>query len=113
MDNLDELRLVHSEIMAKIRHINNVNITSEMQANNFALSLIFAKKTITKNLVNNLFPSYICKEEECCSICMENLKDKIVRKMSCKHVYHKVCLDKWLIRYKKANCPTCRLHFLI
>lgn len=114
MDNLDELRLVHSQIIAKLRHIKNVEIMSEYGANNFALSLMFTKKPITKELIEQLFPQYQCCEEDGhCPICMETCHNKQVRKMSCKHIYHKTCLDKWLIKYKKVNCPVCRLHFLI
>ena len=30
-----------------------------------------------------------------CSICLENLDDKCVI-LSCEHIYHKVCIQKWL-----------------
>lgn len=113
MDNLDELRLVHSEIIAKLRHLKNIDSISEWNANNFALSLIFTKKPITRELIEQLFPKYQFESHSNCPICMETLNNRQVRKMGCDHIYHKQCLDKWLIRYKKVNCPVCRLHFLI
>ncbi len=113
MDNVDELRLVHSEIIAKLRHLNEISRTSEWNANNFALSLIFTKKPITKKLIQQLFPEYVSHEHHSCPICMETMNNKQTRKMTCNHQYHKQCLDKWLIRYRKVNCPVCRLHFLI
>lgn len=113
MNNLDELRLIHSEIVAKLRHLENIEILSEHNSNNFALSLMFNKKPMTRVLIEDLFPSSIGKEECICSICTESVLNKKIRKLSCNHIYHKKCLDRWLIRYKGINCPVCRKHVLI
>jgi hypothetical protein len=45
---------------------------------------------------------------ENCFICMENYKiSELKRELpSCKHYFHKKCIDKWL--KKKASCPICR-----
>lgn len=43
-----------------------------------------------------------------CSICMDDFDDDdIVRQAPCKHLFHRVCIDRWL---KKENykCPVCR-----
>jgi hypothetical protein len=43
--------------------------------------------------------------EEECSICYEeNVKECVV--LRCKHVYHKECIDKWLVN--NTTCPQCR-----
>jgi hypothetical protein len=42
-----------------------------------------------------------------CVICLEETDDnKIARKLPCEHVYHKECIDIWLI--KNQTCPICR-----
>ena len=41
-----------------------------------------------------------------CPICLQNLKNKVVKYTVCKHIFHKSCLNKWL--EKKSSCPSCR-----
>jgi len=45
---------------------------------------------------------------ENCFICMDNYKESQLKRElpSCKHYFHKKCIDKWL--KKKASCPICR-----
>lgn len=45
---------------------------------------------------------------ENCFICMDNYKESELKRElpSCKHYFHKKCIDKWL--KKKASCPICR-----
>ena len=50
-----------------------------------------------------------CNIGQECSICLEQFKEnQFVRTLNCKHVYHKKCIDKWINKYKKFHCPTCR-----
>lgn len=47
-----------------------------------------------------------------CAVCLsEFLEGEIVRKLKCKHTFHKDCLDKWLQQYL-ATCPLCRAKVL-
>ncbi len=48
------------------------------------------------------------KESFDCSICMEEytVGQEGVCKLSCKHILHRVCIDKWM--QMKSNCPMCR-----
>jgi hypothetical protein len=42
-----------------------------------------------------------------CSICMmEYETGEVLRLLYCNHVFHKVCVDQWLVR--NATCPMCR-----
>lgn len=43
-----------------------------------------------------------------CSICLDDFDDEDeVRMLFCKHVFHKNCVDKWLIE-NNVTCPLCR-----
>lgn len=43
-----------------------------------------------------------------CCICMEPIpKNSQIRALSCKHVYHTECLDKWLLMDINHKCPLC------
>jgi len=42
-----------------------------------------------------------------CSICHDNFKEKeFKRELTCKHSFHKKCVDKWL--KTNLSCPFCR-----
>ncbi|KAM7276584.1 hypothetical protein ACFE04_018450 [Oxalis oulophora] len=47
-----------------------------------------------------------------CSVCLSDFEegDK-VRRLKCKHTFHKDCLDKWLHEFF-ATCPLCRTKIL-
>ena len=71
-----------------------------------------------RNDQENLLTSYehitiLCKEDfnnDVCSICLDNLYDeeecKEIIKIKCNHMFHKECLEPWLI--KQRNCPLCK-----
>lgn len=46
---------------------------------------------------------------ECCAVCLcEFQDDEEVRFLkNCKHIFHKECLDRWMIRDQRS-CPLCR-----
>lgn len=66
------------------------------------------------NEINNCLskPEKIKKDDiilnETCFICMDNYKCNEYKRIlpSCKHYFHKKCIDKWL--KQKASCPICR-----
>ncbi|KAK1381002.1 RING-type domain-containing protein [Heracleum sosnowskyi] len=49
------------------------------------------------------------KEGEECSVCLYDIKqgDEIMR-LPCDHIFHALCLDKWLVSYGHLTCPFCR-----
>jgi hypothetical protein len=52
--------------------------------------------------------SEISTELNTCSICQDELsKDNIIRQLNCSHIYHKECIDKYLLEYSN-KCPICR-----
>uniref|UniRef100_A0A0A9Y8U8 RING-type domain-containing protein n=3 Tax=Lygus hesperus TaxID=30085 RepID=A0A0A9Y8U8_LYGHE len=45
---------------------------------------------------------------KCCTICFDRYTgEDLVRILPCRHVYHVICIDRWLRR--KPLCPTCSL----
>jgi len=43
-----------------------------------------------------------------CTICFETLRRKeFVRRLGCSHLFHKKCIDQWLM--EKLECPMCRI----
>jgi hypothetical protein len=45
---------------------------------------------------------------EMCTICSDDFYDEdIVRILPCSHIYHRICIDKWLTT-KSYKCPVCR-----
>ncbi|XP_070553128.1 RING finger protein 150-like [Ptychodera flava] len=48
---------------------------------------------------------------ECCAVCIEHYKvGDVIRKLPCKHYFHKGCVDQWLIEHR--TCPMCKLNIL-
>ena len=48
--------------------------------------------------------------KDCCSctVCLLNFEDDdIVRKIKCNHIFHKKCIDEWLLNHSN-KCPVCR-----
>ena len=67
----------------------------------------FLSANVTRNTVVKTYDeaSLLKRENPMCSICLTDVTlDKKV--LSCEHVYHKKCIDKWLDR--KSTCPVCR-----
>ncbi|CAG5098464.1 Oidioi.mRNA.OKI2018_I69.XSR.g15690.t1.cds [Oikopleura dioica] len=50
-------------------------------------------------------------DETCCAICIDNFEAKdVVRHLTCCHLYHKKCIDPWLM--EKGTCPQCKVDIL-
>ena len=73
-------------------------------------------KTLVSNFLNffsiNLENNY-SKEE--CSICIEKLNGKEIVKLSCNHIFHKDCIEKYILinNEKSFKCPLCRENNII
>ncbi|CAA6672427.1 unnamed protein product [Spirodela intermedia] len=47
-----------------------------------------------------------------CRVCLSRFElDSVVNRLSCGHLFHQGCLDRWL-DYHHATCPLCRTHLL-
>ncbi|KAE8654705.1 Ubiquitin-like superfamily protein [Hibiscus syriacus] len=48
-------------------------------------------------------------EEVTCAVCLcEIEEDDEMRELRCNHLFHKVCLDRWLGYSCSSTCPVCR-----
>nr|XP_032812584.1 RING finger protein 150-like [Petromyzon marinus] len=46
-----------------------------------------------------------------CAVCIEEYKpSEVVRILPCKHMFHKTCVDPWLVDHR--TCPMCKLNIL-
>ncbi|CAN7090559.1 unnamed protein product, partial [Brassica rapa subsp. narinosa] len=53
-------------------------------------------------------------ESECCAVCLYDFEndDEIRRLTNCRHIFHKECLDRWIMDYSQMTCPLCRTQFI-
>lgn len=58
----------------------------------------------------NLKEKLIKDDNDICSICLEKLKNDKCVILSCEHIYHKTCIQKWL--KKNNSCPNCRINII-
>ncbi|XP_073299384.1 probable E3 ubiquitin-protein ligase XERICO [Primulina huaijiensis] len=60
-----------------------------------------------RNRTSAIFICDSCPEQEC-SICLMELGPNTeINCLSCGHIFHKLCLEKWL-KYWNTTCPLCR-----
>ncbi|KAD2394415.1 hypothetical protein R6Q59_012871 [Mikania micrantha] len=58
------------------------------------------------------YDSLSCTTKQECSVCLiEFNPDAEINRLSCGHVFHKSCLEKWL-NYWNLTCPLCRNHMI-
>jgi hypothetical protein len=97
--------------------INTLNILMSFNLYSIYLNYNKINKKINKKIYIRdlkIGKYYKCKSQNVyCSICCNSVKyTEFVRSLSCNHIYHKKCIDKWLISLiknsGKMNCPLCR-----
>lgn len=48
-----------------------------------------------------------------CVVCLRKfLGGEEIRSLPCRHVFHKICVDKWILDYQNMTCPLCRVCLL-
>ncbi|XP_051982889.1 RING finger protein 150a [Xyrauchen texanus] len=72
-----------------------------------------AKKAISKLQVRTIRKGD--KETESdfdnCAVCIEDYKpNDVIRTLPCRHVFHKNCVDPWLLEHR--TCPMCKMNIL-
>ncbi|MFS7921760.1 putative transcription factor C2H2 family [Helianthus anomalus] len=60
-----------------------------------------------------LYDSLCCQTKQECSVCLVEFKlDAEINQLSCGHVFHKSCVEKWL-KLWNVTCPLCRNHMMM
>ena len=52
-------------------------------------------------------PGELKNTDKTCAICREEMEANSTRKLPCNHIFHRNCLQKWILRH--PTCPICRL----
>ena len=69
----------------------------------FTLVSIIKKQWILFNIKKNNYNFY---NDDCCSICLEPLKNNIYM-TNCNHIFHNKCIEN-MITFSHNKCPLCR-----
>lgn len=65
------------------------------------------KKDVLDKLKVHAYEKFEDKDTSC-SICVDEFyKEDIVRLLPCNHIFHRICIDKWLLN-ESYMCPVCR-----
>ncbi|XWS61744.1 hypothetical protein CRYUN_Cryun07bG0151900 [Craigia yunnanensis] len=68
-------------------------------------------------LIRELLPvvrfSDLVDPPESCAVCLYDFEgqDEIRRLTNCQHIFHRSCLDRWMV-YDQKTCPLCRTSFV-
>ena len=122
-DNYENDKLVYSNNDTKYKTYNNFDsyllfyFVCILFGSYFCYPLYIYTKNKYKIYYNVYQKNKNLKEElindgnnDICSICLENLKDKKCVILNCEHIYHKVCIKMWL--KNNDNCPNCRINII-
>ncbi|KAE8023043.1 hypothetical protein FH972_008796 [Carpinus fangiana] len=74
--------------------------------------LLFCIFNVLRSRFNNNTVRYeqdpACCSEVQCAVCLCKIENgDEIRELRCDHLFHRVCLDRWL-GYKNLSCPLCR-----
>ena len=105
---------VFSELSFYLDPIDNMGDEEYLELAHGEIIEVTENKFEDINSINNYFGNEFdlnVLSNECeknCSICLNEMKqtDKLRKMRDCKHIFHKDCIDKWLLI--KNNCPYCR-----
>ncbi|XP_022915418.1 uncharacterized protein [Onthophagus taurus] len=99
---------VERMVEALSRNIVSYSDKQRIRRSKYTFSLFLCKYTKVYGASD---PEIQDKIEEPCSIClMEYDHTKQIRLLKCGHLFHRLCIDRWLLRY--LTCPLCRCGIL-
>ena len=96
----------HAEVMSLYSHL--ADLYGENQAPSMRIALLEGVGLSLEGIAK--LREFYVEEENCadtCSICLEEFKKgEHVRMLPCNHLFHRCCVDLWLLR--RAECPMCK-----
>jgi hypothetical protein len=69
------------------------------------------KKEEKKNKLKfmSIAKPFVCCETIMCSMCLDDMNEgEKVSKLCCGHSFHPPCIENWILKYNKQQCPNCR-----
>ncbi|KAE8709441.1 E3 ubiquitin-protein ligase RHA2A [Hibiscus syriacus] len=100
------------EIVILIRSITGGVSDSEKRLISTTQYLKFIEEKNPTIIHSTRSSSMVDQSSSQCTVCLSELEEgEKVRKLKCKHTFHKDCLDRWLQQYW-ATCPLCRTKVL-
>ncbi|KVI10621.1 Zinc finger, RING/FYVE/PHD-type [Cynara cardunculus var. scolymus] len=109
---------IMKEILCSILHVVGIRLASSNPAFTESLEPRGSPSEVYMEEFRNQTPSLryisLCRAtNQECSVCLTEFKpDAQINHLSCGHVFHKSCLEKWL-KYWNITCPLCRSHMMI
>ena len=98
------------------RHLQRLLLYRTIQYMHIIIEEEQEKPKITMEDIDNMCPAEkICIDQvnDTCAVCLSTFKEnETVRILSCNHIYHKDCIDRWLLNKEEPNCPKCRQAFI-
>ncbi|KZV46357.1 hypothetical protein F511_07909 [Dorcoceras hygrometricum] len=105
---------IFKEIVCSVLHVIGIHVTPRegfsLESSNDSRCRKSPSETYMEEFRNQtpaIFMSDSCPEQECAICLMEFVPDTEVNCLSCGHIFHKLCLEKWL-KYWNTTCPLCR-----
>ncbi|XP_042754166.1 probable E3 ubiquitin-protein ligase XERICO isoform X1 [Lactuca sativa] len=116
---------IMKELVRSILHVIGIHVTSWEDYSNQSIteSVERSRGTPSETYMEEFrsrTPSLLydsltinCRSKEECSVCLVEFDpDSEINRLSCGHVFHKSCVEKWL-KYWNITCPLCRNHMMI
>ena len=98
MNSTNEIK-INNELPLAIENNNKINIDKKLKINNNKKEKIKINKIKFKDIIKCLAPFYKFSKKI-------DYGNKPYMKTPCNHIFHKECLERWLLL--KKECPNCR-----
>ncbi|PWA98591.1 Zinc finger, RING/FYVE/PHD-type [Artemisia annua] len=113
---------IMKEVVRSILHVIGIHVASWEDLNNQTLTeSVEHRGTPSETYMEEfrsrtpsvLYDSLCRRTKQECSVCLVEFKpDAEINRLSCGHVFHKNCVEKWL-KYWNVTCPLCRNDMMI
>ncbi|KAJ8907174.1 hypothetical protein NDN08_003656 [Rhodosorus marinus] len=85
----------------------NRNLNARYDAISKLGSFIFGDSSAPSSSGQQVQSASDSDEPLCCAICLDDFESgQTARQLACNHVYHKDCIDPWLLQ--SSSCPICK-----